>query len=134
MVKVYSSPCIKFTVNVKLGGKSVPIVFDTWDANERRRMVSISDPDVQEKMEKCPDFNVYFKLDGIQEVDESVLVPITAAQDHQKTNKEMFVKDLMEGKRWLNSLGVPYSKMKTRDTVVGIAKDHGYDLKITNIK
>lgn len=140
MIKRYSSSCVKFTINVKKNGTSYPIVFDNWDPNDKRRWIEISDPDIQEQMEKAPDFNVYFWLDGvteepIQEKKEEKVQPEAEIQPTSNKLKPHQSKDLFSAKRWLNQVGVPYNKMKNKETMISLAEEHGYELTFeTNIK
>ena len=133
MVKKYSSSCVKFTINVTKDGKSIPIVFDRWDQEYRRRWILISDPVIQAMMEKSPDFNVYFRLDGVVEEEVPIaeihkIAPKVTETEKPKDLITVRKKDLLEAKRWLNSFGIAYSRMKNRETVATIAKEQGYNL------
>jgi hypothetical protein len=137
MVKKYSSPAARFTINVKKDGKSYAIDFDNYDPEEKRRWIEISEPEIQKQMEASADFNVYFKCDGVTKWDspEAVMAPIPLINPEVKKSDEIIEKkDLMEAKRWLNSIGVPYNKMKNKDVVVSIAKDQGYILNFETDK
>lgn len=136
MIKKYSSPAGRFTINVKKDGKSIPLVFDQYDPDEKRRFIHVSDPDIQEQMEKSKDFNVYFRCDGVLSMDNAVIpamLPLIEPVIEAKSNP-IEKKDLMDAKRWLNSIGVPYNKMKNKDVVVGLAKEQGYDLSFETDK
>jgi hypothetical protein len=147
MIKIYSSPCLKFTVNVKKDGKSFPVVFDRWNAETRRRWIVISDPDIQRQMESLEDFNVYYTLDEIveevvdpiEEISEEVITPepvieVDKPLDVKKSGelalKKVNKKDFVEAKRWLNTLGIPYTYMKNKETLIALAKEQGYALSL----
>lgn len=64
MKKRYSSPSLKFTVNLKKEGKSFPVVFDQFDRERKRRFVIVADEEIQKQLEGNRDFRVYFTLDA----------------------------------------------------------------------
>lgn len=61
--KRYSSPSVRFTINVKKNGKQTPLVFDQYSSDYKRRFIVVTDPEIMEQLEKNPDFKVYFHLD-----------------------------------------------------------------------
>lgn len=135
MIKRYSSPCVRFTVNIKKDGKSFPLTFDCWDPNDKRRYILVSDPVIQKQLESLEDFNVYYRLDGVIEEEKTVIEESKDSELPKKASLETVVKkDLMEAKRWLNQCGVSYSKMRSKDTVIVLARELGYELSLESDK
>lgn len=112
-VKRYSSPCVKFTVNVKTAGKQIPIVFDRYNHETKRRYIDIADPLIQHLMETSPDFTVYFHLDFEDKTGERTdlvteFIPLT---DSTKT-----FNTVKEAKLWINeNYNIPYVRISNRE-------------------
>jgi hypothetical protein len=140
MLKKYSSPCVKFTVNVKKDGKQFPIVFDGWNSEQKRRWIVISDPDIQAQMEKLEGFNVFYTLDESWEEETNVIIPdkyiesnVVPAIEKLKVPggialKVIYKKDFVEAKRWLTTLGIPLTYMRNKERLIELAKEQGYEL------
>lgn len=123
MKKTYSSKALRYTVNIKINGKPVAIEFLNYDQEAKRLWFETSDKAIQEQLESNPAFRVYFRLDrSVKEESDNIEV-IPEKQDNKK-----IVKNLVAGKEWLNSIGVSYSKMKSKDVVVALASELGYVL------
>lgn len=147
--KRYSSPCARFTVNVKADGKQQAIVFDRYNPDEKRRFVDVADKRIQEQMEKSPDFTVYFRLDYVfndePEVVETPIVPIPSieAKEVVETQKEEQAENLLsskklrastltEAKKLINDLGVPFHRLTNKERVIKEASQLGYELEFVN--
>lgn len=119
-IKRYSSPCVKFTINVKVDGKQVPIVFDRFNHDDKRRFIEVDKRSIQEQMEKSKDFNVYFKLDFVIE------------DPKEKQLLEFRTNDL--AKKWINkNHNIPYIRLGNRamlDLEYGLL---GFELQIETI-
>lgn len=125
MIKRYSSPCAKFTINVKVEGIQKAIVFDRYNADEKRRFIDINDKQVMESMEKSPDFNVYFRLDN------------TISEPEDEAEKELLLEDVNfknnnEAKSFLNLKGVPMHKITNAAKIISEGKLLGYKIEIGN--
>lgn len=110
------------------------IVFDRYDPDSKRRWTVIDDLEVIKQLDNSRDLNVYFTCDKI--VEDEITVPASKLLefvaeplgDEPTVKNQITKKDLMEAKRWLNSIGVPYNKMKNKETVVNLANEQGYEL------
>lgn len=135
MKKIYSSPAARYTINVKKDGKPKAIVFDRYDPDSKRRWTVIEDPEIIEQLDNNKNLDVYYTCDKIVE-DEKVDIPaeklmefvMEPQPDAPAPGNVIVKKDIAEGKRWLNSIGVPYNKMKNKETVINLAKEQGYEL------
>ena len=133
MIKIYSSPAGRFTINIKKNGKPFALSFDNYDSEAKRRWIKVSDPDIIKQLDESKDLNVYFTCDGvIEDENPPVVVKLEDIQElpviEPKVAARIEKKDLLEGKRWLNSIGVPYNKMKNKETVINLAYEQGYEL------
>jgi len=121
MIKRYSSPARKLLFNYKKDGKPKILYFNGYDQERKRCWVIVTDPDIQKQLEEAKDFNVYYELDYA--TDE---IPQELAPPEKQEFIEVLVGDVMEAKRWLNSKGVTFNKMKNRETVDELAHGMGY--------
>jgi len=145
-IKRYSSPCVKFTINVKIDGKMTGIVFDRYNHDDKRRYADISDSCIQEQMEKSSDFNVYFRLDfsisdpdaEIENIIEAPAKIVVAEAKKEEVNPLKEVKifsAIIKAKEWINkNHGVAYSKIVNLERLVSEYSKIGFDLKISTIK
>ena len=136
MIKRYSSPCVKFAVNVKKDGKSIAVVFDRYNQDDKRRFVLVSDPEIQKQMESKVDFNVYYKLDfSIAEESDSVNKEITQP-NLDSSSKELLSKHFKTGteaKLWLNmELKVPTNKLTNKEKMKTEALLLGFIIEFEN--
>jgi hypothetical protein len=106
-VKRYSSPCVKFTVNVKLAGKQIQVVFDRYNQETKRRYVDISNGEIQQLMEQCPDYNVYFRcefsIEDPANVPPDVMIPeqLKAEEIKDPEKVKTFLTNA-DAKLWIN--------------------------------
>lgn len=127
MKKTYSSKALRFTVNIKIDGNPVAIEFLNFDQEAKRLWFETSDPVIQEQLESNPAFKVYFRLDRTEKEEGDKIVD--APEVPEVVSKEQIIKrNLTEAKQWLNSIGVAYNKMKSKDIVVALAFELGYVL------
>ena len=138
LVKRYSSSCARFTINVKVNGKQTPLVFNQYSMDYKCRFIEVSDPGIQEQLEKSPDFRVYFHLDYAREVEsvkeesfekQDIQTPKTEETNVTALTPKSFEKTL-DAKKWLNEQGVSYSRIATKDKVFEEAKKLGFELII----
>lgn len=124
--KKYSSSCVKFTVNIKKDGKQTPIVFDRYDPERKRRYIEISDKDIQEQMEKSPDYKVYFSLDQITlDESEKELAAVEA------TINRLSFSTVKAAKEWLNNdHSIPYHRLMNKEAILKEALKLGFTLSI----
>jgi hypothetical protein len=147
-LKRYSSPCKKITVNVKIDGKQVGIVFDRYNHDSKTRFVDVSDKNIQSQLEASPDFTVYFHLDyTIADPIEVIpieakpievvkpVVPVIEAKKEVPTKEVKEFPNITKAKEWINKdHGVAYSKMANVEKVTSEYNKLGFDLKITIVK
>ena len=148
--KRYSSPSVRFTINVKKNGKQTPLVFDQYSSDYKRRFIVVTDPEVMEQLEKSPDFKVYFHLDqefdipdpeevinandeeSLEEVEiTDVEDPINEVEEHQEETTDDKVKHFsksLDAKKFLNDLGVAYNKITTKDAMISEGAKLGYTI------
>ena len=136
MKKRYSSPCIRFTVNIKKDDKQFPITFPLWDNENRRRFIIIEDEEVQKQLESLKDFGIYFHLDsgyldmdavepspGEKKDDEIIKTDILPAEEYET---------LADAKRFLASIGVIVYPSMNKAKAISVAQEKGIQLKIKN--
>lgn len=135
MKKIYSSPAARFTINVKKDGKPLAISFDRYDPDSKRRWIVVEDPEIMEQLDNSKDKDVYFTCDRVVEEEQAETIPpskllefVTEPDPEIEVSNKIVKKDLAEGKRWLNSIGVSYSKMKSKAIVINLAREQGYEL------
>ena len=135
MIKRYSSPAQRFTVNVKKNGKPHAVVFDNYSPDQKRRYIDIKDPELQDQMEKSPDFRVYFRLDQV--INDEQVTPqsseIEAPESFAPVRKEF--KSGVEARTWLNTEhGVSNSKLTNNQKIINEAAQLGFMITILNMK
>jgi hypothetical protein len=132
MNKRYSSSRLKFTINLKIDGEPLILVFKSFDQAERRRYTIVSDPKIQAALEANKDFNAYFTLD-LDYHDESEEVPV---KEHKptETQKENVkeVQSLAEAKKYLASISVRVYPSMNKGKAIEAAKERGIELIIKN--
>lgn len=127
MKKRYSSPCMKFTVNIKKDGKQFPVVFPLWDNENRRRFIIIEDEETQNKLEKAAEFGTYFNLDhGYEDTAEAEEVI------SEPTNPQHEVESLADAKKYLAELGVKVYPSMNKAKAIEAAKEKQIELIIKN--
>lgn len=128
MKKRYSSPCMKFAVNIKKDGKQLPIVFPLWENDTRRRYIIVEDEEVQSKMEASPDFGTYFHLDyAFEDTDEALTEVI-----QETTNPQHEEENLAAAKKYLAELGVKVYPSMNKAKAIEAAKEKQIELIIKN--
>lgn len=126
---------MKFTINVKVDGKSTAIVFTGKDANRNRRTIEISSSNIQEQMEKSPDFGVYFSLDWEKEIEETTQKEVIVFQDPIEPiipKKAYVAESLADAKKYLTLTGIRTYPSMNKEKAVEAAKESGIELTIKN--
>lgn len=132
MNKKYSSSRLKFTINLKIDGKSLALVFDSFDQAERRRYIIVSDPKIQAALEANKDFNAYYSLDlDYHDDSEEVAVIEHKPTETQKENVKE-VESLAEAKKFLAGISVKVYPSMNKGKAVEAAKERGIELIIKN--
>jgi len=126
---------MKFTINVKVDGKPTAIVFTGKDANRNRRTIEISSSNIQEQMEKSPDFGVYFSLDWEKEIEETTQKEVIVFQDLIEPiipKKAYVAESLADAKKYLTLTGIRTYPSMNKEKAVEAAKESGIELTIKN--
>ena len=126
MKKRYSSPCIRFTVNIKRNGKQFPITFPLWDNENRRRFVIIEDEEVQKQLESLKDFGIYFHLDSGYLDTETGQEEVVS----EPKNPAHEVETLADAKKYLSELGVKVYPSMNKAKAIEAAKEKQIELII----
>jgi hypothetical protein len=126
MKKRYSSPCIRFTVNIKRNGKQFPITFPLWDNENRRRFIIIEDEEVQKQLESLYDFGRYFVLDPGYTDTDSIQAEAVSAQN----NLTHEVETLAEAKKYLAELGIKVYPSMNKGKAIEAAAEQNIELII----
>ncbi len=127
---------MKYTVNLKVDGKPVTIVFTDWDRERKRRFIVISDEKIQKQLEANEAFNTYFQLDYeyhdiknvpevVQAVEEVKVVVVTGIENHE-------VESLAEAKKYLAGLGIKVYPSMNKAKAIEVAKEKKVQLIIKN--
>ena len=123
--KRYSSPCQKFTVNIKKNGKQFPLVFPNWDNDAKRRYIIIEDEEVQKQLESLADFGVYYHLDlGFHE-------EVTETPTEQLMN-QVETENLAEAKKYLSGIGIKVYPSMNKAKAAEAAAERNIVLTIKN--
>jgi hypothetical protein len=131
MKKRYSSPCIKFTVNIKKNGKQFPLTFPMWDNERRRRFIDIDNEQVQKQLESLADFGTYFNLDNDYH-DPEEEIPVQVEEVKEPTVNTHEVETLAEAKKYLSELGVKVFPSMNKVKAIVAAGEKGIVLIIKN--
>lgn len=127
---------MRFTINVKVDGKPTAIVFAGKDANRNRRTIEISSSNIQEQMEKSPDFGVYFSLDWEKEIEEATEKEVILYHEHTIEpiipKKAYVAESLADAKKYLTLTGIRTYPSMNKEKAVEAAKESGIELTIKN--
>lgn len=130
MKKQYSSPCMKFTINVKKDGKPYAVVFKDYDRKKKRRIIVISDEEIQKQMEASKDFGVYFHLDKdyhdyseTKKADPIIEAPTETIPVHEEET-------LADAKKYLASVGIKTYPSMNKAKAIEAAKEKNIQLII----
>ncbi len=130
MLKQYSSTAKRFTIHVKIDGVQKPIDFLSRDTARKVVFFQTYDEDIQEQLEKSPDFGKYFQLDWEKDIEEEpkkdVEEDIEEEPKVEIPEREIKVKNVQDAKEYLNKKeGVPFSKLVSKDMVEKQAAQKG---------
>ena len=126
---------MKYTVNIKVDGKPVPIVFTDWDRERKRRFIIISDEKIQKQLEANEAFNTYFHLDAEYPDTENVPDEVYAEEEDEKEvpkGNEKEVETLADAKKYLAGLGIKTYPSMNKAKAIESAKEKNIQLIIKN--
>jgi hypothetical protein len=135
MKKQYSSPCIKFTINLKVDGKSLTVVFPDWDRERKRKFIIVSDEKIQKQLEANEAFNTYFHLDT-EYVDIENVPEVEQGAENVKPvvtdGETLEVENLAAAKKYLAGLGIKVYPSMNKAKAIEAAKEKKIQLIINN--